>query len=85
MTINEKYLLALCEVSYLIAKNKKLFTIGEEFLLPAAMKMVEIFHGSNMVMKFGKFLWWMTLLPIDYWHTESICNKFDGDVYTDYY
>jgi len=47
MTINEKYLLASYEVSYCIAKNKKPFTIGEELILPAAIKMVEILHGSK--------------------------------------
>ncbi|XP_023242879.1 SCAN domain-containing protein 3-like [Centruroides sculpturatus] len=46
-TINEKYLLASYEVSYCIAKNKKPFTIGEDLVLPAAIKMVEILHGSK--------------------------------------
>lgn len=35
------------EVSYLIAKNKKPYTIGETLLLPAAVKMVEIIHGKE--------------------------------------
>ena len=42
---NEKYLLALYEVSHCIAKNKKPFTIGDDLMLPAANKMVEILHG----------------------------------------
>ncbi|GFR05750.1 protein FAM200B [Trichonephila clavata] len=47
MTVNEKYLLASYEVSYCIAKNKKPFTIGEDLVLPTAIKMVEILHGSK--------------------------------------
>ncbi|CAI9729287.1 Hypothetical predicted protein [Octopus vulgaris] len=47
MTINEKYLLVSYEVSYLIVKNKKPYTIGKELLLPATVKMVEILHGNN--------------------------------------
>ncbi|XP_035229056.1 protein FAM200A-like [Stegodyphus dumicola] len=35
------------EVSYCIAKNKKPFTIGEDLVLPAAIKMVEILHGRK--------------------------------------
>lgn len=38
--LNEKYLLASYEVSYLIAKNKKPDTSGEKHLIPAALKMV---------------------------------------------
>ena len=47
MTVNEKYLLASYEVSYCIAKNKRQFTIGQDLVLPAAIKMVEILHGSK--------------------------------------
>jgi hypothetical protein len=47
-----KALLASFEVSYFIAKNKKLHTIGETLLLPAAMKMCEIMHGE----KYGEAL-----------------------------
>ena len=47
MVVNEKYLLASYEVSYCIAKNKKPFTIGEDLVLPAAIKMVEILHGKK--------------------------------------
>ncbi|XP_065568857.1 protein FAM200B-like [Artemia franciscana] len=43
VTLNDKYLLALYEVSYLIAKTKKPFTIGEQLLLPAAIRMSELF------------------------------------------
>jgi hypothetical protein len=43
-----KALLASLEVSYLIAKNKKLHTTGKKLLLPAAMKMDEIMNGKKM-------------------------------------
>jgi hypothetical protein len=46
VTTSTKALLASFEVSYLIAKNKKLHTIRETLLLPAAMKMCEIVHGE---------------------------------------
>ena len=35
------------EVTNYIAKNKRSFTIGEDLVLPAATKMVEILHGSK--------------------------------------
>ena len=47
MIVNEKYLLVPYKVSYSIAKNKKPFIIGEDLLLPAATKVVEILHGSK--------------------------------------
>lgn len=47
VTLNDKYLLASYEVSYLIAKTKKPFTIGEQLLLPAAIRMSEIVHGKQ--------------------------------------
>ena len=47
ITVNEKYFLASYEVSYCIAKNKKPFTIGDDLVLPAAIKMVEILHGRK--------------------------------------
>jgi len=47
MTVNEKYLQASYEVSYLIAKNKKPYNIGENLVLPTAIKMVEILHGHK--------------------------------------
>ena len=39
MIVIEKYLLASCEVLYCITKNKKLFIIGEDLVVPAATKM----------------------------------------------
>jgi len=42
----EKYTRASFEASWLIAKNKKPFNIGEE-LLPAAIKMTAIVHGKK--------------------------------------
>ena len=47
VAVNEKYLLASYETSYLIAKNKKHCTIGEDLVLPAAIKMSEIVHGKK--------------------------------------
>jgi hypothetical protein len=47
VTNSTEALLASCEVSYLIAKNKKPHTIEETLLLPAAMKMCEIMHGEK--------------------------------------
>jgi hypothetical protein len=32
---------------YLIAKGRKVYTIGETLLLPAAIKMYGIVHGEN--------------------------------------
>lgn len=55
MSVNEKYLLASYEVSYCISKNKKPFTIGEDLVLPAAIKMVEILHGSKYVYILHKY------------------------------
>jgi hypothetical protein len=46
VTTSTKALLVCCEVSYLIAKNKKPLTIGETLLLPA-MKMCEIMHSEE--------------------------------------
>jgi hypothetical protein len=48
LKVNEKYLLASYEASYLIAKAKKPFTIGEELILPAAIKICEIIHGKEI-------------------------------------
>ena len=47
MTGNEKYLLASYKISYCIAENKKPFTIKEDFVIPAATKMVELLHRSK--------------------------------------
>jgi len=59
-TVNERYLLASCEASYFIAKSTKPFSAGEDLVLPAAIKMSEIVHGKNTVMKFAKFFYLMT-------------------------
>ena len=47
MIVTAKYLLGSYEVSYMIAKNKKRFTIGKDLELPAVTEMVEILHGSK--------------------------------------
>jgi len=49
--LNDKCLEASLEVSYLIAKNKKPHTIGETLILPAALKMVEMIHGTEYAEK----------------------------------
>lgn len=54
VTLNDKYLLASYEVSYLIAKTKKPFTIGEQLLLPAAIRMSEIVHGKQYAAEISK-------------------------------
>ena len=43
----EKYTRASFEASWLIAKTKKPFNIGEDLLLPAAVKMTEIVRGKK--------------------------------------
>ena len=44
----------LNEVSYLIAKSKKPFTVGEELLHPAAVKIAEIVLGSAHALEVKK-------------------------------
>ena len=46
--IQEKYTKASFEASWLIAKAKKPFNIGEELVLPTAIKMTEIVYGKNV-------------------------------------
>ena len=48
-TVNERYMRASYEASYLIAKSTKPFSVGENLVLPAAVKMSEIVHGKNYV------------------------------------
>lgn len=43
----EKYLLASYQASYLIAKAKKPYTIGEELVLPTAVQITETIHGKK--------------------------------------
>lgn len=50
VTLNDKNLLT----SYLIAKTKKPFTIGEQLLLPAAIRMSEIVHGKQYAAEISK-------------------------------
>jgi hypothetical protein len=52
LTTSTKALVASFEVSYVLAKNKKPYTIGETLLFPAAMKMCDIMHGE----KYGEAL-----------------------------
>ena len=54
---NSKYLRASYEASYLIAKSKKQFTIGEELVLPVAVRMTEIIHGQRYADELKKFLY----------------------------
>ena len=51
---NFKHLCASYEASYLIAKGKKPFTIGEELVLPVAVRMTEIIHGHKYAEQFKK-------------------------------
>ena len=51
---NSKHLRASCEASYLTAKSKKPFTIGEELVLPVAVRMTEIIHGHKHADEFLK-------------------------------
>ena len=46
-TVNERYMHASYEASYLIAKSTKPFSVGENLVLPAAVKMSEIVHGKK--------------------------------------
>ena len=46
-TVNERYMRASYETSYLIAKSTKPFSVGENLVLPAAVKMSEIVHGKK--------------------------------------
>jgi len=46
--LNDKYLKASFKRALLIAKVKKSFTIGENLVLPAAIKMYEIVHGDKI-------------------------------------
>ena len=46
-TLNERYLHASYEASYLIAKSTKPFSVGENLVLPAAVKMSEIVHEKK--------------------------------------
>ena len=46
-TVNERYMRASYEASYLITKSTKPFLVGENLVLPAAVKMPEIVHGKK--------------------------------------
>ena len=60
-TVNERYMRTSYEASYLIAKSTKPFSVGENLVLPATVKMSEIVLGKNMVTKFVKYPYPMTL------------------------
>ena len=53
--IQDKYTKASFEASWLITKAKKPFNIGEELMLPTAIRMIEIVYGKNVVDEMGKF------------------------------
>ena len=53
--MHPKYLRASYEVSYFIAKSKKPFTVGEELVHLAAVKIAEIVLGSARALKVKKF------------------------------
>ena len=56
-----KYLRVSYEVSYLIAKSKKPFTVVEELAHPAAVKIAKIVLGSAHALEVKKFLCLRTL------------------------
>ena len=61
MQVHTKYLRAFYGVSYLIAKSKNPFTVGEEFVDPAAVEIGKIFLVLLMPVKLKKSLCPMTL------------------------
>ena len=62
-TVNERYMRASYEASYLIAKPTKPFSVGENFVLSAAVKMSEIVHGKKYGEDICQIPLSMTLLP----------------------
>ena len=46
-TVNERYVRASYEASYLIVKSTKPFSFGENLVLSAAVKMSELIHGNK--------------------------------------
>ena len=54
---NSKHLHASNEASYLFVKSKKPFTIGEDLVLLAAVRITEIIHGHKYADKLKKFLY----------------------------
>ena len=49
---NFKHLRASYEASYLITKRKKPFIIGEELILPVAVRMTKIIYGHKYADEF---------------------------------
>ena len=54
VTLIDKYLLTSYEVSYLITKTKKPYTIGEQLLIPAAIRKSEIVRGKQYTAEISK-------------------------------
>ena len=67
-----KHLCVSYEASYLITKSKKPFTIGQEPVLPVAVRMTEIIHGHKYADEFLK-------IPL----SESTVSRRIEDITTD--
>ena len=52
--MNQKYLKASYEASYLIAKSTKPYSVRKELVLPPAVKMSKIVHRKKYGVEIGK-------------------------------